>query len=290
MHNLSQSCKLIRFTPVESVSEQTAEFLEETFDVVVINYTDDGLEEYVGYAPLNFKEEEFRHQLKNFSTELPDFHVEILESKNWLKENVIKFAPFEIGSFLIYGIHEPVCPKTDKIPVQVYAATAFGSEHQTTKMCLQAISELYKKISVPQKILDMGTGSGILSIAAAKIWAQKPQIIAADIDSESVDVTANNAITNNIETNITSILSDGYTNPVIKQNSPYDLIFANILANPLKEMCPAAYNALKENGCYLISGFIDNQEADIIKHHQEIGFKLLKTYKLENWRAALLQK
>lgn len=290
MHNLSQSCKLIKFTPVTSISPEASDFLEEIFDVVVINYTDDGLEEYVGYAPLSFDEESFRHQLQKYSDELPDFHTEILESKNWLKENVIKFAPFEIGSFLIYGIHEPYCPKTDKIPVQVYAATAFGSEHQTTKMCLQAISDLHNKIPSPQKILDMGTGSGILSIAAAKIWSLVPQIIAVDIDPESVDVTANNAITNNVEKNITSLQSDGYAHHLIKQNAPYNLIFANILANPLKEMCTTAYNALKENGCYLISGFIDNQEQDIIKHHQEAGFKLLKTYKQENWRAALLQK
>ena len=290
MHNLSQSCKLIKFTPVESVSAQTADFLEEVFEVVAVNYTDDGLEEYVGYAPLSFDEKEFRHQLKKTVSDLSDFHVEILESKNWLKENVIKFAPFEIGSFLVYGIHEASCPKTDKIPVQVYAATAFGSEHQTTKMCLKAISELYQKIPTPNKILDMGTGSGILSIAAAKIWSLKPHIVAADIDSESVDVTANNAVTNNVEKNITSVLSDGYTNPLIQKNSPYDLIFSNILANPLKEMCSSAYRSLKENGCYLISGFIDNQQDDIIKHHQETGFKLLKTYKQENWCAALLQK
>ncbi len=290
MHNLSKSCKLIKFAPVDSLPEAEADFLDETFDVVAINYTDDGLEEYVGYAPLDFNEQEFKQRIKKYNYSLPQFHTEFLESKNWLKENVIKFAPFEIGAFLIYGIHETSCPKTDKIPVQVYAATAFGSEHQTTKMCLTAISELHKEINTPQKILDMGTGSGILSIAAAKIWHKEPKIIAADIDEESVDVTANNAVTNNVETNITSLLSDGYTNQQIKKAAPYDLIFANILANPLKAMSKDAYCSLKDGGCYLISGFIDNQEQDIIKHHQECGFKLLKIYRNENWRAALLQK
>ena len=290
MHNLSKSCKLIKFEPIDNLSEQLSEFLEETFDVVAINYTDDGKEEYVGYAPLSFDENAFKKKIKTDDLALPPFCVEILESKNWLKENVIKFAPFEIGAFLIYGIHETSCPKTKKIPIQVYAATAFGSEHQTTKMCLNAISELHQTITEPKKILDMGTGSGILSIAAAKIWKQAPQIIAADIDSESVDVSANNAITNNVENNITSVLSDGYQNKEICKNAPYDLIFANILANPLKAMSKEAYNALKDKGCYLISGFIDNQETEIIKHHIDLGFKLIKTYELENWRAAVLQK
>ncbi|MCM1323635.1 MAG: 50S ribosomal protein L11 methyltransferase [Acetobacter sp.] len=290
MHNHSESCKLVRFAPLAEMPEIEAEFLSETFDVVAVNYTDDGLEEYVCYAPLTFKKTEFDALVKSRALNLPSYTIEILESKNWLTENVIKFAPFEISDFMIYGIHEASCPKTDKIPVQVYAATAFGSEHQTTKMCLTAISELHKFIPTPKRILDMGTGSGILSIAAAKRWNKTPFIIAADIDPESVDVTHSNTITNNTEQNITSLLSDGYNNPLIKNHAPYNLIFANILLNPLKEMCNEAYNALAYGGYYLISGFIENQADEAINHHLNQGFKLIKLYQDENWRAALLQK
>lgn len=290
MHNIGKSCKLIKFEPILELGEPEAEFLEEYFDVVVVNYTDDGLEEYVCYAQLDFDSQQFQKYIETKNFNLPCYHEEILESKNWLTENVIKFPPFEIGEFLIYGIHEASCPKTDKIPVQVYAATAFGSEHQTTKMCLTAISQLKNLIPTPDKILDMGTGSGILSIASAKIWNNIPQIISADIDSESVDVTQNNSITNNVETTITAILSDGYTNPTIKDNAPYNLILANILANPLKMMIKDAYNCLEKNGFYLISGFIENQKQDILEHHTSQGFKVVKTYQTDNWCAALLQK
>lgn len=290
MHNHSESCKLVKFSPVSEMPEIEAEFLDETFDVVAVNYTDSGQEEYVCYAPLSFDSKAFEKLIKTRELSLPPYTIETLESKNWLTENVIKFAPFEIGSFMIYGIHEASCPQTDKIPVQVYAATAFGSEHQTTKMCLTAISELHTRISTPKRILDMGTGSGILSIAAAKIWKKAPFIIAADIDPESVDVTHSNTITNNVEQNITSLLSDGYNNPMIKQHTPYDIIFANILLNPLKAMSDDAYAALADGGYYLISGFIDNQLEDVITHHTAKGFKLIKIYEDENWRAALLQK
>ncbi len=290
MHNLGKSCKLFRFEPVETLPERENEYLEETFDVVAVNYTDDGKEEYVCYAPLEFSAETLKADIQAQELNLPPYTEEVLESKNWLKENVIKFAPFEIGDFMIYGIHEASCPKTEKIPVQVYAATAFGSEHQTTKMCLTAISELHQTIAKPNRILDMGTGSGILSIAATKIWNKDVKILAADIDDEAVDVTNNNAITNNVEDCMKAILSDGYNNPEINKTAPYDIIFANILANPLKEMTLSAYQNLNQGGCYLISGFIDNQENDIIEHHKQVGFKVIKTYQMENWRAALLQK
>lgn len=289
MHNPEKKCKLIKFSPLKQMPELEAEFLEQYFEVIAVNYTDDGLEEYVGYAPADFDLADFKQASAHL--QLPVFTIEELASKNWLKENVIKFAPFEIGRFLIYGIHETSCPCTNKIPVQVYAATAFGSEHQTTKMCLTAISELADMLSkAPKRILDMGTGSGILSIAAAKIWSLSPQITAADIDAESVDVTRSNAITNSVEPNLTVLLSDGYNNPAITAAAPYDIILANILANPLKAMAASAYNNLAANGYYLISGFIESQEKELITHHQDIGFKLIKTYQMENWRAALLQK
>ena len=290
MHNIEESCKIIRFIPIENMPEIEAEFLEEYFDVVSVNYTDDGKEEYVCYATTNFSIDEFRSEITRRALNFPPYTEEIVKSKNWLADNMIKFSPFEIGSFMIYGIHEPSCPQTNKIPVQVYAATAFGSSHHTTQMCLQGITDLYPHIPTPHKILDMGTGSGILSIAACKLWQKQPQIIAADIDEEAVDVTANNAITNDVENNFNVLQSDGYKNDTILKTAPYDLIFANILANPLKEMCQSAYNALQSGGCYLISGFIDNQENDIIQHHISVGFKVLHTYHSENWCAALLKK
>ena len=289
MHNIKHNLKLLKFAPLDEMPEEISQFLEEYFEVVTVNYTDQGQEEYVCYASPSFDASDFQQQIKQQNINLPPYQEEILEDKNWLTENVIKFSPFEIGEFLIYGIHETSTPKTDKIPVQVYAATAFGSEHQTTKMCLTSISEL-KRLVFPKKILDMGTGSGILSISASKLWNNTPQIIAADIDQESVDVTHSNTITNNVDNNIVSILSNGYENPLIKQTAPYDIIFANILLNPLKSMTADALNSLREGGYYLISGFIDNQLEDIINHHISHGFNHIKTYEIDNWRAVLLQK
>ena len=92
MHNPGKSCKLIKFSPLASLPEAEAEFLEETFDVIAVNYTDDGLEEYVGYAPLDFDAEDFRHRVAARGLKLPPFCEETLESKNWLKENGLRHS------------------------------------------------------------------------------------------------------------------------------------------------------------------------------------------------------
>ena len=153
------------------------------------------------------------------------------------KENVIRFNPVNVAEFTIYNIQEKNIPNDGRLNLKIYAATAFGSEHQTTQSCLQAISD-YNHLSHPDtiNILDMGTGSGILSLASAKLWKEKCHIMAVDIDEEAVLVTQQNAFDNNLEKYINVALSDGYQSNLVKKNAPYDLILANILARPLIAM------------------------------------------------------
>jgi len=287
----SGSCWLVKFAPQENIDEITSEFLENYFDVLAINYTDDGKEEYVGYKNSNFNETDFLNTAQRANIVLPPYAKEFLESKNWLKENVIKFAPVHVAEFAIYGIHEKDIPDDGNLNLRIYAATAFGSEHQTTKSCLQAISD-YNKLPHPKKIniLDVGTGSGILSLAAAKLWQNNCKITAVDIDEEAVLVTRQNAIDNNLQQHITAEVSDGYQSDLVKNNAPYDLILANILARPLISMAPDLYTNLKNGGYCILSGFVDEQEDWVIGEHTKLGLKLKQIYKLDNWRAALLEK
>jgi len=298
----SGSCWLIKFTPQEYIEEYISEFFDEYFDVVAVNYTDDGLEEYVGYKDNSFDEKEFISLAHNHNITLPEYSIEFLESKNWLKENIIKFAPVNVEEFTIYGIHETNIPEDGRLNLRIYAATAFGSEHQTTKCCLKAISD-YNKIKQEHSstgicsqdsnkinMLDMGTGSGILSLAAAKMWKENCQIIAVDIDEEAVIVTKQNAVDNQLDKYISTSVSNGYQSEIVKNNAPYDLILANILARPLIEMAPSLYSSLKTGGYCILSGFVEEQEDWVIKSHTDMGLKLIKIYKLDNWRAALLEK
>jgi ribosomal protein L11 methyltransferase len=281
------SCLQITFNPVESLDEQTTSFLEEYFDVLACNYTDDGLEEYVGYIGTDFDEGTFKKESQGFK--LPAYKVGTLESENWLKEFVIEFPPIEVEDFLVYGVHEQTPPATSKIPVQVYAATAFGSSHQTTKLCLNAISYLNQQNAIHKNILDIGTGTGILSIAAAKMW-KDAAITAVDIDDEAVVVTNQNAAGNNVEYQISTSVSDGYSAELVKKNSPYDIIFANILARPLISMAKDLHKNLKKGGYCVLSGFNTEQHDWVIGEHKKLGLKEIMTYNEDDWLSVVMIK
>ena len=284
------SCRVVTFAPVESLDNFTQEMLEEFFDVVSVDYTDDGFEIYKGYKNASFQEDELTRFIAANNLNLPAYKTELLESANWLKDYVIQFAPVEVEDFLIYGVHEKEAPKTDKLAIRIYAATAFGSEHQTTKSCLKALSELNKKNVPHARILDVGTGSGILSLAAAKLWGKTTHVTAVDIDEEAVIVTRSNAEDNGLEKFITTGVSNGYQSELVSKNAPYDIIFANILARPLIEMAPDLAQNLKPGGFCILSGFVGDQENWVIKAHEAQGLSLVKIYEMDNWRAALMEK
>ena len=287
---MMSSCWQISFFPSSPASAEFEEFIENYFEVTACNYDDDGNDEYIGYQSGAFNEPEMLQAAKSCGLILPRYQITRLESSNWLKDYVIKFAPFEVEDFMIYGIHEETSPHTSLIPLQIYAATAFGSDHQTTRCCLKAVSELYHQGFQAQNILDVGTGSGILSLAAAKLWKNNCKITAVDIDEESVWVTQDNARRNNVDAMIAAVPSNGYQNPLIAQNAPYDLILANILARPLIEMAPDLGNSLKSGGYCILSGFVEEQEDWVVSEHQKQHLKLIRLYRLDNWRAALMQK
>lgn len=283
------SCLVVKFSPCSEINPQLQEFADDFFEVVAVDYTDDGEEQLVGYMRQNAKEDAMLKAAHKAGVSLPTYEIALLQSDDWLADNVIEFAPVEVNEFLVYGIHEKNIDIKDKIGIKVYAATAFGSEHQTTKCCLQGLSDIHKLINNVPQVLDVGTGSGILSLAAAKLWPNA-KIVAVDIDEESVAVAKQNAIDNNVKNQIMVAYSDGYQSEIVKDNAPYNVILANILARPLIAMAGDMALNLKKGGYAVISGFIDDQTGWVVEAHEKFGLRLIKLYEADNWRAALLQK
>ena len=217
----------------------------------------------------------------------PAWDLMPIPKKNWLRENLLDFPPLELGRYYIYGSHieNPTIPN-GKVALQIDAATAFGSgEHATTQGCLEAFEDVLK-MTKPKKILDMGCGSGILSMAAAKILGDDVRIDAVDIDPESVSVTMQNIKINQVDKNIKVFKSNGYE----KVTDQYDLVFANILARPLMDMADDLFKHLKPGGMAILSGFLNGQKAWVVRAHLKVGLNFVKGYKIKEWSSAIVKR
>lgn len=222
----------------------------------------------------------FAAQMAEIKT--PVWQLHQMPPKNWLKESLISFPPVTIGKYYIYGSHIKQTPPDDKIALQIDAATAFGSgEHQTTQGCLTALNELS---FLPDTVLDVGCGSGILAMAYAKTM-QKP-VDAVDIDPESVLVTTNSAKVNGLDHLIRVWQSNGYQ----QVSQKYDLVFCNILARPLITMAADLKDHLKPGGQAILSGFLIRQERWVLKAHTDIGLKLVQKYRINGWSTLVARK
>lgn len=218
-----------------------------------------------------------------------DIIAEKLPEKDWLRHVHENFPPIKTNRFFIYGSHYTGEKPGGLIPLQIDAATAFGSgEHETTRGCLQALEQLQKEHKF-ENGLDMGCGSGILAIGLTKLWPDM-RVTAIDIDPESVTVTRRHAAMNGVSGKIRAAAGDGYHVPLVAQNAPYDVITANILANPLIEMAPELAKVLRPGSYAILSGLLARQKAEVVAAHEKLGLRLVREEQLGDWRALVLQR
>jgi ribosomal protein L11 methyltransferase len=211
--------------------------------------------------------------------------AERLPEQDWLLHVHQNFPPVHVGRFFIYGSHYEGDKPADKTTLLIDAATAFGSgEHETTRGCLMALEALCDSGFSPSRVLDMGCGSGILAIAACKLWPAS-LALGIDIDPESVVVTHRHASVNGVAAQVMAEAGDGYAAPRVGSLAPYDLIFANILAGPLVEMAPDAAKNLAKNGRLILSGLLNRQRDDVIAAHEAQGLVLVDDRRLNDWHA-----
>ncbi len=230
-------------------------------------------------------------QIKDFSNKnhlkIKDINLNIIKDRDWVTEYQKQLSPIRIGRFFISSQKQSnLCP--DKfIPIVLEASRAFGSgEHETTSGCIEAMEHLAIKHDF-SAIYDIGTGSGILSFAATKLW-KKAKIIACDIEEVSIKVAKFNQKFNNSKIKF-------YQNSVEKlgvdaRNNKFDLIISNILAEPLIGMAQDIASLLQINGRLIISGFLSSQADKVIKAYSLAGMQIDKNFEKENWVILILKK
>jgi len=218
----------------------------------------------------------------------PKLDVDLIPPKDWTAENLMAFPPIRVGRYFIHGSHIHDRPPAGTIPLMLDAGTAFGSgEHPTTAGCLRAIDRLARRTR-PVRVLDMGCGSGILAIAAAKTW--RCRVVASDIDEEAVRMTRLNARRNGVARWLAATDGNGYRSPLVRREAPYDLIVANILANPLCAMAPALFRALAPGGRVVLSGLLERDARRVTEAHLRMGLRLVDQHVDRGWATLMLRR
>jgi ribosomal protein L11 methyltransferase len=212
---------------------------------------------------------------------------EHLGERDWLAENRLAFPPQRIGRFFIHGSHWTGPAPPGAIGVEIDAATAFGTgEHPSTRGVLLALDAL-ARWGRPLRPLDIGTGSGVLAIAAAKRLRRR--VLASDIDCVSLRVAAHHVRRNGAAGAVRLVCAPGYRSRAVRR-ADYDLVFANILARPLMLMARDLNRALAPGGTAVLAGLLQRQEAMVLSVHRLQRLHLHRRIVIDGWSALILRK
>ncbi len=230
--------------------------------------------------------QDFEVLLIDLPVSLTDLTIKPVENRNWVEESLKGLAPVHAGRFYVHGSHDRHTRQPARINLQIDAGTAFGTGHHgTTTGCLLALNQLAKANQI-SNILDVGCGTGVLAIAAARLL--KKPAIASDIDPEAVRVTKRNAARNQVTPLLSALTASGIDHRAISQSAPYDLIFANILAGPLVVLAPQITPLLSAKGHVVLSGLTTDQERWVLAAWQAQGLVVKNRFRLNNWSTLVL--
>jgi ribosomal protein L11 methyltransferase len=211
-----------------------------------------------------------------------------ISQKDWVASSLEGLAPVRAGRFLVHGSHDRDKVRPNDIALEIEAALAFGTGHHgTTRGCLLMLDAVLKQRR-PRNVLDVGTGTGVLALAAARYLRAK--VAAGDIDPISVEATLSNARLNGATPWIRPVVARGTQHPDLRKGGPYDLIFANILSKPLRMLAPEIARLCETGGELILSGLLYRDVPGVLSAYAAQGFALKRKLHLEGWATLLMAR
>ncbi len=209
-----------------------------------------------------------------------------LPDVDWVAESLKGLEPVVAGRFFIHGSHDRHRRPVGGVPLEIDAGVAFGTGHHgTTRGCLLAMERI-ARTRRPRRVLDVGTGTGVLAIAAARLW--RVPVVASDIDPVAVRTARDNARRNEAAPFIRFLVAPGTRHSVIRNAVPYDLVLANILAGPLRRMAADLARCTARDGHVVLSGLLRAQENAVLARFTAHGLRPLGRIRLGEWSTLLL--
>ena len=212
--------------------------------------------------------------------------VEALADADWLAMSLSGLPPVRAGRFFVFGAHDRGRIPPNAVALRIEAGAAFGTGHHgTTVGCLQAWNDLIKARRF-DRVLDVGAGTGVLAIAAARTGARLAR--GTDIDAPSVRIARENAALNGARAEF--VHASGLGHQSVRSAAPYDLVFANILAPPLVALAQDIRGALRPGGVAILSGLLRTQERRVLAAYRSRGFRLLRRIHRDAWATLVIQR
>lgn len=217
------------------------------------------------------------------------FVISEVPDVDWVAHVRRELTPVHAGRFFVHGSHD-----SDKVPegveaLCIEAAMAFGTgHHNTTKGCLEALDLIADQGFQPRRITDIGCGTAVLAMAAARLWPVT--VLASDIDAVAVDTAAANVIANGLDGRVICIEAAGFDHPMLDENAPYDLVLANILKQPLIDLAPGMAKRVATGGKVILSGILTTQAGEVISVYERAGFRLDRRDDAGDWSALTLTR
>ena len=209
-----------------------------------------------------------------------------VDERDWVARSLEGLHAVRAGRFLVHGAHDRARVRTNDHALEIEAALAFGTGHHgTTRGCLLLLDAELKRRR-PVRVLDLGTGTGVLAMAAAR--ALHRPVACGDIDRVAVEAAAGNARLNGVGAYVRPVVSVGARHAALRGRGPYDLIFANILAKPLRLLAPQIRGVAQEGGRLILSGLLPRDVPGILSSYAAQGFALRRRIELEGWCTLLL--
>ncbi len=213
--------------------------------------------------------------------------LERVDEQDWVAASLASLVPVRAGRFLVHGRHDRAAVRPNDVAIEIEAALAFGTGHHgTTRGCLVALDRILRRRR-PRRVLDLGTGTGVLAMAAAKVL--KRPVWSGDLDPAAVEAAFGNAARNGVAGFTRPVLAAGLSHPRLRAMAPYDLIFANILAEPLRKLAPAIAAHAAAGADLVLSGLLARDVAGVRSAYGAHGFAYRHRLDLEGWVTLMMR-